>query len=29
VTDVRFYRVLVDAAITGVHLEAASAGSPP
>jgi hypothetical protein len=29
VTDVRFYRVLVDAAITGVHLEATSDGSPP
>jgi hypothetical protein len=29
VTGVRFYRVLVDAAITGVHLEAASAGSLP
>lgn len=29
VTDVRFYRVLVDAAITGIHWEAASAGPPP
>ncbi len=29
VTDVRFYRVFVDGAITGIHLEAASVAPPP
>jgi hypothetical protein len=29
VTDARFYRVFVDDAITGVHLEAASVAPPP
>jgi hypothetical protein len=29
VTDVRFHRILVESAITGVHLKAASAVTPP